>query len=233
MVARPPSEPIGIGHNVGCRHITPKSDCLLLGVKPDVGGGRCGPLRASEMMSGISAPRPLGPEVLLIPLMTADLPRLLGAGGADRLGRHIADRIGCIHQARGAGNIESIGGRPSSPARPSTISCASPGRPRSSAASGRTCCSTPAATTSPTRAPICGLCRTTSVPRSQAHGALHACCGGIGLKAHGGDRANKSNLKRGDRWARVRCMHYFGAQGTAPADPVGAGHAFGPPWAWS
>ena len=28
-------------------------------------------------------------------------------------------------------------------------------------------------------------------------------------------------------------MDYFGAQGAHPPDPVGAGHAFGPPWAWS
>ena len=31
----------------------------------------------------------------------------------------------------------------------------------------------------------------------------------------------------------VLCMDYFGAQGADPPDPVGAGHAPGPPWAWS
>ena len=44
---------------------------------------------------------------------------------------------------------------------------------------------------------------------------------------------SRSNRKRGGHWVRVPCMNYFGAQGTDPPDPEGAGHAFGPPWAWS
>src|SRR5262245_22294772 len=43
----------------------------------------------------------------------------------------------------------------------------------------------------------------------------------------------RSNLKWGDHRLKVLCIDNFGAQGAEAPDPVGAGHALGPPWAWS